>query len=379
MQDAVIIDCVRTAAGRAPDGALCNWRPEETAAAVIRALLARYPQVPADEIDDIVLGCAAPEAGSNVARIAGLRGGLPDMVPGVMVNRLCASGLQAIAIAADRIRAGGAHILLAGGTESMSLPPWDETRNSPNPWLVENMPQAYITMGLTAENLRRRFGISREEQDVFALESHRKAVSAQGAGKFGDEIIPLVLPGGGEEFRTDEGPRADCTLEGLAAMPAIFLEGGSVTAGNSAKNSDGAAIALVMSAGRAAALGLKPKARLAGFAVCGVPPEIMGMGPVVAIPKALALAGVAPREIGLIELNEAFAVQALVVVRKAALDAERVNVNGGAIALGHAAGATGARLAATLLREMERRNVRYGLVTMSVGGGQGAAGILERL
>ena len=375
MKEAVIVDCVRTPVGKAPRGALRQTRPDDLAALAIQGLLARYPSLAPDEIEDIILGCATPEAesGMNVARIAGLRAGLPDSVCGVTINRFCSSGLQAIAMAAERIRAGMAETLIAGGTESMSMLPMAMVRIAPNPYLVEHRPEAYINMGLTAENLQRRYGISREEQDAFAFASHQKAIAAQEQGKFDEELIPVG------SFRKDEGPRADTSIEALAKLKPAFHVNGTVTAGNSSQMSDGAAAALVMSAERAQALGLKPRARFVSFAVGGVGPEVMGIGPVVAIPKALRLAGLTLDQIGVIELNEAFAVQAMAVMREAGLDPERVNRNGGALALGHPLGCTGAKLTATILREMERGNHRYGMVTMCIGGGQGAAGIFERM
>ena len=375
MKEAVIVDCVRTPVGKAPRGALRQTRPDDLAAVAIQGLLARYPGLAPEEIEDIILGCATPEAesGMNVARIAGLRAGLPDTVCGVTINRFCSSGLQAIAMAAERIRAGMAETLIAGGTESMSMLPMAMVRIAPNPYLVEQRPEAYINMGLTAENLQRRYRISREEQDAFAFASHQKAIAAQEQGKFDDELIPVG------SFRKDEGPRADTSLEALAKLKPAFHVKGTVTAGNSSQTSDGAAAALVMSAERAQALGLKPRARFVSFAGGGVGPDVMGIGPVVAIPKALRLAGLTLDQIGVIELNEAFAVQAMAVMREAGLDPERVNRNGGALALGHPLGCTGAKLTATILREMERGNHRYGMVTMCIGGGQGAAGIFERM
>ena len=387
MAEAVIVDCLRTAVGKAPRGTLRNTRPDDMAATVIRALLEKYPQVPMDEIDDVILGCAMPEAeqGMNMARVAALRAGLPDIVPGVTINRFCSSGLQSIAMAADRIKAGGAEIILAGGAESMSMIPMSGGKMAPNPWMVDNIPEIYINMGLTAENLRNKYGIEREEQDRFALRSHRNALAAQEAGKFAEEIVPLsvdTMTVAGKttaSFTRDEGPRADTSAEGLAKLKTVFHARGSVTAGNSSQMSDGAAMALVMSDRKAKALGLKPMARFVSFAVGGVPPEIMGIGPVVAIPKALALAGLKLDQIDVIELNEAFAVQALAVIKQAGIEEDRVNVNGGAIALGHPLGCTGAKLTAAILREMQRRKSRYGMVTMCIGGGQGAAGILERM
>ncbi len=391
MQQAVLIDCLRTPVGKAPKGRLRNVRPEELASAVIEALREKYPQVPADEIDDVILGCSMPEAesGMNIARIAALHAGLPDIVPGVTVNRFCASGLEAIAMAADRIRSGGARIILAGGVESMSQLPMFGHNFSPSPRLVERHPEIYLAMGLTAENLQKRFGISREEQDAFALRSHENALKAQASGAFDEEIVPVrvemtSIVGGKPKTKygvvmKDEGPRADSSLEALAKLRPVFHASGTVTAGNTSQMSDGAAAALVMSESKARELGFNPLARFVSYAVTGVPPEIMGIGPVVAIPKALALAGLKLDDIGLIELNEAFAVQALAVIRLAKLNKEYLNVNGGAIALGHPLGCTGAKLTATLLHEMKRRGVRRGMVTMCVGGGQGAAGIFELL
>jgi acetyl-CoA acyltransferase len=392
MPEAVIIDCFRTAAGKAPRGSLRNTRPDDLAATVIRALLRKYPQVPESDIEDVILGCAMPEgeAGSNMARMAALRAGLPVTTPGVTINRFCSSGLQAIAMAADRIRAGGAHILIAGGSESMSMIPMGGNKPAPNPWFVDTYPEVYMNMGLTAERLRTKYGVSREDSDAFALRSHQNALAAQVAGRFADEIVPVTidtaeLNGGAMAkhteilFDKDEGPRADTSLEALAKLKPVFHANGTVTAGNSSQTSDGAAAALVMSEKKARELGLTPKARFVSFASAGVPPEIMGIGPVVAIPKALALAGLKLDHVDVIELNEAFAAQALAVIRVAELDPEKVNLNGGAIALGHPLGCTGAKLTATILREMERRNARYGLVTMCVGGGQGAAGIFETL
>jgi acetyl-CoA acyltransferase len=390
MQEAVIIDCLRTAVGKAPKGSLRNKRPDDMAAAVIDALLERYPNVAKDEIDDVILGCAMPEAeqGMNMARIAAMRAGLPDLVPGVTINRFCSSGLQSIAMAADRIRSGSAQMILAGGAESMSMIPMSGNKLAPNPWMVDHMPEIYIGMGLTAENVVRKYGISREDADQFAYRSHQNALKAQAEGKFDDEIVPLeiettALNGDGKphttisRFAKDEGPRADTSPEALAKLRPVFHTQGSVTAGNSSQTSDGAAMALVMSDKKARELGLKPKARFVSFAVGGVPPEIMGIGPVVAIPKALALGGLSLDDIGVIELNEAFAAQALAVIRQAGLDLDRINLNGGAVALGHPLGCTGAKLTATILREMERGKKRYGMVTMCIGGGQGAAGILE--
>jgi acetyl-CoA acyltransferase len=378
MPDAVIIDCLRTPVGKAPRGALRNTRPDDLAAVVIRALMDRYPQAK-DDIEDVVLGCAMPEgeAGNNMARGAWLRAGLPDSVPGMTINRFCSSGLQAIAIAADRVRSGSALAMIAGGSESMSMVPAGGAKPAPNPWFVERFPEYYLTMGLTAERVQKKYGISREEADEFALRSHRQALAARAAGRFLEEIVPVELEDG--LFEADEGPRADTSLEALAKLKPVFHASGTVTAGNSSQTSDGAAAALILSDSHARRLGLAPKARMVSFATAGVPPDIMGIGPAVAIPKALALAGLKLDDIGVIELNEAFAVQALAVMRMVKLDPERVNPNGGAIALGHPLGCSGAKLTASILREMERRDVRYGMVTMCVGGGQGAAGIFERL
>ncbi len=391
MRDAVIVNALRTAVGKAPRGILRHTRPDDMAATVIAELLKRTPELKPDQVDDVILGCAMPEAeqGSNVARIAAFRAGLPDTVSGMTINRFCSSGLQAIALAAQWIRSYGAEAILAGGAESMSLIPRGGHKPAPNPWLVDHHPEIYLSMGLTAENLVNKYEISREDQDGFALRSHQNALAAQAAGKFDDEIVPLcveyaALDNGKPKsqkliFAKDEGPRADSSLEALAKLKPVFHARGTVTAGNSSQTSDGAAAAIVMSVERAKELGLKPMARFVSFATAGVPPEIMGIGPVVAIPKALAMAGLKLEDIDLIELNEAFAGQALAVIRRAGLPMDKVNVNGGAVALGHPLGATGAKLTATLLREMARRNVRYGMVTMCIGGGQGAAGIFERI
>ncbi len=391
MHEAVIVDCLRTPVGKSGRGSLRNSRPDDLAATVIQSLLGKYPQVPKDEIDDVILGCANPEAesGMNMARVAALRSGLPDAVPGVTINRFCSSGLQAIAMAADRIRSGGAHMIIAGGAESMSLLPMSGHKFAPNPWMVDHIPAIYMGMGLTAEEVQHKYGVSREDQDQFSYRSHQNALRAQAEGKFDEELVPVhidvtSLDNGKPKtqrttLRKDEGPRADTSLEALAKLKPVFHAQGTVTAGNSSQTSDGAAAALVMSAVKAKELGLKPMARFVSFAVAGVPPEIMGIGPVVAIPKALALAGLKIEDIGLIELNEAFAVQALAVARHAGLNMDTLNVNGGAIALGHPLGCTGAKLTASILREMRRRDVKYGMVTMCIGGGQGAAGIFELL
>jgi acetyl-CoA acyltransferase len=386
MPEAVIVDCLRTAVGKSPRGTLRNSRPDDLGAVVIGALLDRYPQAK-EAIEDVIVGCAMPEgeAGNNMARQSLLRAGLPETVPGMTINRFCSSGLQAIALAADRIKAGGADAIIAGGSESMSLSPRGGLKPAPNPWFVDNWPEIYMNMGLTAERLQRKYGISREDSDTFALYSHQKAVRALEHGHFEEEIVPVEVetttPGGRQKsvFVRDEGPRADTSIDALLKLKPVFHAKGTVTAGNSSQTSDGAAAALVMSDTKARELGLKPKARFVSFAAGGVPPEIMGIGPVVAIPKALEKAGLKLDQIGVIELNEAFAVQAIAVIREAGLDYTRVNLNGGAIALGHPLGCTGAKLTATILREMRRRRAQYGMVTMCVGGGQGAAGIFELL
>ena len=387
MNEAVIGAGRRTAVGKAPRGALRTTRPDDLAAEVFRALLAQNPRIDPKEIDDVILGCATPEgeSGMNVARIAALRAGLPDSVPAATVNRFCSSGSQTIANAAERIMAGMAETILAGGTESMSLVRGNN-KFRPNPTLVEERPEVYISMGLTAENVARKYGVSREDADAFALRSHSLALAAQEAGRFTDDgIVPLDVEIRDTEnverftFDKDEGPRADTNAAALAKLKPVFHAKGVVTAGNSSQTSDGAAAVIVMSRRRAEELGLKPLARFVSYAVGGVPPEIMGMGPVVAVPKALKLAGLKLEDIDLIELNEAFGCQALAVMRELGMDQERVNVNGGAIALGHPLGASGAKLTVQLLGEMRRRKSKYGMVTMCVGGGQGAAGLFEVL
>jgi acetyl-CoA acyltransferase len=392
--EAVIVSSVRTAVGKAFKGALRAMRPDDLAAAGIRDALARIPSLNPREIEDVILGCAMPEAeqGMNVARIASLRAGLPVEASAMTINRFCSSGLQAIAIAAERIIAGQANVIVAGGTESMSMIPMGGNKISPNPWLMDHYPDSYLGMGLTAENLAKKYGITREQSDEFSLYSHQKALAAINEGKFKQEIVPVevnftsVDGSNGNHpkttkisFDTDEGPRADTSLEALAKLKPAFHAKGVVTAGNSSQMSDGAAIAVVMSAERAKAIGAKPLAKFVSFATAGCPPEEMGVGPVFAIPKALKLAGLALDKIDVIELNEAFAAQSLSVMKAAGLDASRVNPNGGAVALGHPLGCTGAKLTATILRELERRKARYGMVTMCVGGGMGAAGIFERL
>jgi acetyl-CoA acyltransferase len=387
MNEAVIVAGLRTAVGKSPRGALRTTRPDDMAAEVISALLKQTPGLEPETIDDVILGCAAPEAeaGTNVARIAALRAGLPDAVPAVTVNRFCSSGSQTIAMAAERIMAGMAEQIIAGGTESMSLVRGNG-RFRPNPELIEHRPNVYLSMGLTAENVARKYGISREEADAFSYVSHQKAIAAQQAGKFADDgIVPLsveIVEANDRQkfvFDKDEGPRADTSVEALAKLRPVFHAKGVVTAGNSSQTSDGAGAVIVMSRKRAEELSLKPLARFVSYAVGGVPPEIMGMGPVVAVPKALKLAGLKLEDIDLIELNEAFAAQALAVMRELRMDPDRVNVNGGAIALGHPLGASGAKLTVQLLGEMKRRGSRYGMVTMCVGGGQGAATIFENL
>jgi acetyl-CoA acyltransferase len=397
MSEAVIVSAVRTPVGRAPKGALSTSRPDDLAALAIRAALEKVPALNCTEVDDVILGCAQPEGeqGWDVARWAALRAGLPVDVPGVTVNRLCASGLEAVAQAHQRIRAGGERVVIAGGTETMSLLPFGGLKPSPNPWMAANYPASLLTMGLTAERVAKHYNVSREDADAFALASHKKALAAQAAGRFADELVPVTVTtaipdtkNGAKTgktvvsetvFAVDEGPRADTSAEALAKLKPAFSAKGSVTAGNSSQTSDGAAAVLLMDAARAAELGIKPMGRLVAYAATGWLPEEMGMGPVSAVPKALKKAGLTLKDIGLIELNEAFAAQSLAVMRELGIDPEKVNVNGGAIALGHPLGCTGAKLTATLLNEMRRRNVRYGMVTMCVGGGMGAAGIFELL
>lgn len=392
MRRAVVVSALRTAVGRAPKGTLRNTRPDDMAAEVIRAMVSRTPQLDPTTIEDVILGCAMPEAeqGVNVARIAALCAGIPHEVPAITVNRFCSSGLQTIAMAAERILCGYADIILAGGTETMSMIPMGGHKVSPNPRLVEEYPDAYLSMGLTAENVATTYEIGRQEQDEFAYESHQKAIAAIDGGKFKDEIVPLSVLN--EEFDkrgkiqraeitfdTDEGPRRDTSMEALAKLKPAFHATGTVTAGNASQTSDGAAVALVMSEERARELGLKPMARFVSYATAGVDPEMMGIGPVRAIPKALKMAGLKLEDMDLIELNEAFAAQSLAVVKELGIDREKLNVNGGAIALGHPLGCSGAKLTATVLNELRRRGGRYGMVTMCVGGGMGAAGIFEAL
>ncbi len=392
MRNAVIVSAVRTAVGKAPKGSLRSTRPDDLAAVAIKGALDKLPSLNHTEIEDVIIGCAMPEAeqGMNVARIAALRAGLPIESSAMTVNRFCASGLQAIALAADRIRSGSADLILAGGTESMSMVPMGGNKVSINPWLEEHHPGSYLSMGLTAERVARHYGISRDEADQFALESHRRALAAQDANRFQQEIIPVPVtstvpdqksrPQKTEaQFTMDEGPRRDTSLEALAKLKPAFHASGTVTAGNSSQTSDGAAAAVIVSEERAKELGLKPLARFVSFAYAGCSPEEMGVGPVYAVPKALKLAGLQLDQIDLIELNEAFAAQSLAVIKLLGLNREKLNVNGGAIALGHPLGCTGAKLTATLLHEMPRRKAKFGLVTMCVGGGMGAAGIFENL
>jgi len=392
MKEAVVVSAVRTAVGKAPRGILKDTRPDDIAAMVIKEAFARVPGLKMEDVDDIVLGCAFPESdqGLNLGRVVAMRAGFPHTVPGQTVNRFCSSGLQAIATAAYEIMAGSTEVMIAGGVEFMSQVPIMGLTPSPNPYLVEHNPQAYTSMGLTAENVAEKFKISREDQDRFALSSHQKAAKAIKEGKFKEEVLPI--PAKVREtkedgtvvvkeviFNTDEGVRYDASLEGMAALKSAFKAKGTVTAGNSSQTSDGAAAVVLMSKERAAALKLKPMAVFRSFAVAGVPPEIMGVGPAYAVPKALKKAGLTTKDIGLVELNEAFASQSLYVIRELGLNPEIVNVNGGAIAVGHPLGCTGAKLTTGLLYEMKRRNIRYGLVTMCIGGGMGAAGIFERV
>ena len=407
MNEAVIVSSVRTAVGKAGKGTLHATRPDDLAATAIRGALDRVSGLDPKEIDDVIVGCAMPEAeqGMNVARIAALRAGLPVETSAMTINRFCSSGLQSIAMAAERIMCGHADVIVAGGTESMSMVPMGGNKVAPNPWLMDHYPDTYLSMGLTAENLARKHHITREQADQFSYESHQKALAAIAAGKFQDEIVSvevhnsIVSNGNGSAaaqqdgrdhltshlktttsiFAVDEGPRADTSLEALARLKPAFHAHGTVTAGNSSQMSDGAAMAVVMSAGRARALGAQPLARFVSFATAGYAPEEMGIGPVYAIPKALRMAGLKLEQIDVIELNEAFAAQSLSVIRLAGLDPARINPNGGAIALGHPLGCTGAKLTATILRELERRKARYGMVTMCIGGGMGAAGIFERI
>lgn len=392
MRDAVIVSAVRTAVGKAPKGTLRDTRPDEMGAAVIKEALARVPGLDPSEIEDVIMGCAMPEAeqGMNVARSAAIRAGLPVGTSAMTINRFCSSGLQSIAIAADKIRTGGAEVAVAGGLETMSMIPMGGHIIRPNPYLVDHYPDFYLNMGLATENVARKYKVTREEQDAFALRSHQRAAAALDEGRFTDETVPLnvtfeELDAKGRKLRRevvfdqDEGVRRESTIEGLRKLKPAFHAQGTITAGNASQMSDGAAAAVIMSDERAKSLGVKPMARFVAYATAGCPPEEMGIGPVFAIPKVLKLSGLTLDQIDVIELNEAFAAQSLAVIRTLGLDIEKVNVNGGAIALGHPLGCTGAKLTASILRELERRNGRYGMVTMCVGGGMGAAGIFERL
>jgi acetyl-CoA acyltransferase len=393
MPEAVIVASVRTAVSRAPKGAFSTTRPDDLASFAINGALEKVQGLGKPEIDDVILGCAQPEGeqGWNIARFTALRAGLPVEVPGVTVNRLCASGLEAIAQADLRIQSGRDRVIIAGGAESMSLLPFGGLKPSPNPWLAEHYPASLLTMGLTAERVAKHYEVSREDQDAFGLASHQKAIAAQAAGRFAEEIIPVTVaistpskkaghPTVTEKKITaDEGPRADTSLEALAKLKPAFHAQGTVTAGTSSQTSDGAAATILMDAARAKELGLQPLGRLVTYATAGCLPEEMGIGPIYSIPKALRQAGLTLDEISLIECNEAFAAQTLAIIRALGIDPARVNVNGGAIALGHPLGCTGAKLTATLLSEMRRREVRYGMVTMCAGGGMGATGIFELL
>jgi len=391
MKEAVVVSAVRTAVGKAPRGILKDTRPDDVAAIVIKEAVSRVPGLKMEEVDDVVLGCAFPESdqGLNLGRVVAMRAGFPDTVPGQTVNRFCSSGLQAIATAAYEIMVGATEVMVAGGVEFMSQVPIMGLTPSPNPYLVEHNPQVYTSMGLTAENVAEKFGVSREDQDRFALLSHQKAAKAIKEGKFKEELIPILAKVKEVKedgtvvvkevvFDTDEGVRYDASLEGMAGLRPVFKAKGTVTAGNSSQTSDGAAALVLMSREKAEKMGVKPMAAFRSFAVAGVPPEVMGIGPAYAVPKALKRAGLAIKDIGLVELNEAFASQALYVIRHLGLNLDIVNVNGGAIAVGHPLGCTGAKLTTMLLYEMKRRNVRYGLVTMCIGGGMGAAGVFER-
>ena len=392
MREAVIVSAVRTPCGKAPKGTLRATRPDDLGALAIKGALDRVPNLEYKEVEDVIIGCAMPEAeqGMNVARTASLRAGVPIESAAMTINRFCASGLQSIALAAERIRGGGADVIVAGGTESMSFVPMGGNKISINPWLMEHYPDSFLSMGLTAERLAKRYGITRQVADEFALASHQKALAAQAAGKFDAELVPVPVTFKAPDaksklkttevaFKADEGPRADTSLEALAKLKPVFHAHGVVTAGTSSQMSDGAAAAVVMSDERARALGLTPMARFVAYAYAGCLPEEMGIGPVYAIPRALKMAGLTLDQIEVIELNEAFAAQSLSVMKVLGLDPAKVNVNGGAIALGHPLGCTGAKLTASILQEMKRRNARYGMVTMCVGGGMGAAGIFENL
>jgi acetyl-CoA acyltransferase len=392
MKDAVIVSAVRTPVGKAKRGGLATVRPDEMAATVIQALLRRTPNLDPAQIEDVVIGCAVPEGeqGLNMARMIALRAGLPDSVPAETINRYCASGVQSIAHVAYAIRSGQIEIGIAGGAESMTMIPMTGFKFSPNPYFAQDLPHYYTNMGLTAENVSVKYEIRREDQDEFSLESHRKAAQAVNSGLFDPELVTIdveIMELDGDEkpvkkifdVKRDEGPRADTNMDALSKLKPAFKEGGVITAGNSSQMSDGAAGVVVMSAERAAQLGITPLARFVAFAVGGVPPELMGIGPIVAIPKALKLAGLTLNDIDLIELNEAFAAQSLAVIRTLEMDDSKINVNGGAIALGHPLGCTGSKLTTQLIYEMSRRKSKYGMVTMCIGGGMGAAAIFENL
>ncbi len=392
MKEAVVVSAVRTAVGKAPKGTLRFTRPDDLGAIAVKEAVARVPQLDPREIEDVIIGCAMPEAeqGQNMARLISLRAGLPIEAAAMTVNRFCASGLQTIALAAERIRGGGGDAIVAGGAESMSHLPFSGNKFTANPWLMDNHPSAYMSMGLTAERVARHYGITREESDQFALASHQKALAAASDGRFDDEIVPVPVTTTTVDaegttqnhetvFKVDEGPRVDTSLPVLGKLRAVFHAKGVVTAGNSSQTSDGAAAAVILSETRAREIGAAPLLRFVSFAYAGCLPEEMGIGPIYAIPKALKMAGLSLGDIDLIELNEAFAAQSLAVIKVLGIDQEKVNVNGGAIALGHPLGCTGAKLTATLAREMKRRKAKYGMVTMCVGGGQGAAGIFENM
>ena len=391
LNDAYIVSSVRTAVGKADRGTLKHFRPEEMGAVAVKEAVNRVKGLEPEQLDDVLIGCAFPEGpqGMNLGRIIAQKAGLPDAIPGATINRFCSSGLQTIAMATQAIATGYAEVIVAGGVESMSMVPMSGFFFQPDPQTVQNDPEVYVSMGITAENVAARYDISREEQDRFALQSHQRAVAAISEGRFEEEIVPLdveeVLYENGKakpvkvRFETDEGPRSDTSLEALGKLSPVFKQKGTVTAGNSSQRSDGAAASVVMSERVMKDLGIDPVGRLVGFALAGVPPELMGIGPIEAVRKVLKQTGLSTKDIGLVELNEAFAAQALAVIRETGFEEDIVNVNGGAIALGHPLGCTGAKLTATLLHEMKRRGVRYGICTMCVGGGMGAAGVIENL
>jgi acetyl-CoA acyltransferase len=380
MREALIVESKRTAIGKAVKGALAQVRPDDLGAYVLKEIIKNIPQLNPAEIDDCIFGCSFPEGeqGMNMARVMALRAGLPIQVPGMTINRFCSSGLQAISLGADRIRLGEAEVIISGGAESMSMVPLGGMKPAPNPYMVQYAPEVYLAMGLTAENVARKYDVTREQQDEFAATSHQKAYAAQTSGRFEEEIVPVPLPGG-QWFSKDEGIRPETTLATLAKLKPAFLNGGTVTAGNSSQTSDGAAATLLMSEQKVKELDLKPLAVWRGLAVAGVEPELMGIGPIKAIPKVLKQVGLTLDQIDLFELNEAFAAQGLAVIKTLGIDPAKVNPNGGAIAFGHPLGCTGAKLTATLLHELKRRGLKYGMVTMCIGGGMGAAGIYEIL